>query len=259
MRLPSIVLLFAVTVALTAALVSCGSPEDTGEAPAPQTTPAPEPAPAADLPVDPSVFLVDGTESEPTTVVFSNGVKTVTFIPMIHVATPAFYGAVADKVSELKQRGATLYYEYIDFDLLSEGDKRKVRAMVGILPTPALYADAADEGYVGQDPTSFLGLVNDKDVNVDVTAKELIEAYESKFGTIQVEGEDARSDLSELATTILPPERTAAIVLDHRNQQVADTISAGPHEDIVLLFGAAHGPGILAKLRALDSKWKRTH
>jgi hypothetical protein len=210
------------------------------------------------LPVDASVFEVTGEETDPNVVTFSNGDKTVTFIPMIHIGTPAFYQAVVEKVKVHKQDGATLYYEFVDFDALDELDKRKARRLVGILPTPEMYATLSGSGYVGQTNDDFLGLVNDKDVNVDVTAEELIEAYEEEFGPIEVTGEDATSDLSEMTTNILPQENVARIILDSRNQKVAGAINNGPDTDIVLIFGGAHGPGILAELQVLDPGWRRT-
>ena len=218
------------------------------------TTPA---STSEGLPVDASVFEVTGEETNPNTVTFSNGDKTVTFIPMIHVGTPAFYQAVAKKVKEWKEDGATLYYEFVDFDSLDEQNKRKARRLVGILPTPEMYEALSGSGYMGQNNDDFLGLVNDKDVNVDVTAEELIQAYEEEFGPIEVTGEDATSDLSEMTINILPGENVTMIIQGTRNQKVADAINNGPDADIVLLFGGAHGPGILADLQANDPGWRR--
>lgn len=213
---------------------------------------------SGDLPVGFSAFVVTGEETDPLTASFSNGDKTVTFVPMIHIATPGFYKAVAKKVKEQKENGATLYYEYVDFDVLDENDKRKVRAMVGILPTPDTYNQLSGDGYVGQRIDDFLGLVNNKDVNIDATAEELIQAYEAEFGPIAVTGPDAVSDISEMATTILPQEQVAKIILSTRNQKIADAISDRPDTNIVLLFGAAHGPGVFADLQARDPRWERT-
>lgn len=209
------------------------------------------------LPVDFSAFAVTGEEIDPVMVSFSNGDKTVAFIPMIHMAKPGFYKAVAEKVTEQKESGATLYYEFVDFDVLDDKQKRKVRAMVGILPTPDMYDQLSDDGYVGQSIEDFLGLVNDKDVNIDVTAEELIETYEEKFGPIEVTGPDATSDLGEMATTILPQENVSEIIFDARNEKIAVAIIDGPDSKIVLLFGAQHGPGIFAGLKARDPRWRR--
>ena len=66
---------------------------------------------SAGLPVEPRIFEVTGEETDPVAVMFSNGVKTVTYIPMIHIGTPVFYAAVADKVKAEKKKGAVLYYE----------------------------------------------------------------------------------------------------------------------------------------------------
>ena len=241
----------ATAMALAALLVGCLASDETAESTASDGT-------SEGLPVDASVFEVTGDETDPLTITFSNGDKTVTFIPMIHIATPAFYEAAAEKVKEQKEDGATLYYEFIDFDVLDEENKRKVRAMVAILPTPDFYAQLSEDGYMGQNPDEFLGLVNDKDVNIDMTAMELIEAYEEEFGVIEVTGEDATSDLSEIATTLLPPENVTRIVTDLRSQKAATAINNGPDTDIVLLFGAGHVPSIFADLQALDPRWKRT-
>jgi len=224
------------------------------EYPAEPTTPA---STSEGLPADASVFDVTGEETDPIVITFSNGDKTVAFIPMIHVGTPAFYQAVAEKVKEWKEDGATLYYEFVDFDSLDEQNKRKARRLVGILPTPKMYEALSGSGYMGQNNDDFLGLVNDKDVNVDVTAEELIQAYEEEFGPIEVTGEDATSDLSEMTINILPGENVTMIIQGTRNQKVADAINNGPDADIVLLFGGAHGPGILADLQANDPGWRR--
>lgn len=213
---------------------------------------------AAGLPTDASVFAITGEEADPATFTFSNGIKTVTFIPMIHIGTPAFYTAVAKKVKVRKLAGATLYYEFIDFDALDENNKRKARALVGILPTPHQYDELSGDGYIGQPNDDFLGLVNDKDVNVDVTPEELLAAYEERFGPIVVTGVDATSDLSEMATVVMPMQNVSEIILDSRNQKIADTISNRPETDIVLLFGAAHGPGVVADLQLIDPGWRRT-
>ncbi len=237
------------------ALVGCGSTSETAE-PSRPPTPAVTPA-ASGLPVDAAAFAVTGEESDPPVVEFSNGTKTLTYLPMIHIAKQDFYDGVTEEVRAEKEDGATLFYEYIDFDTLSDADKRKARRMVGFLPTPEQYAELAGSGYVGQSNDDYLGLVNDKDVNVDATPEELIKAYEDKYGEIEVTGEDATSDLSEPAASLLPPEQVESVVLDARNKVVAEAIAKGP-DKIILVFGAAHGPGIIAELQQLDPAWQRT-
>lgn len=213
---------------------------------------------AANLPTDGTVFLVTGEEVDPPTFTFTNGTKTVTYIPMTHIGTPAFYKAVAEKIRKLKSSGATLFYEFVDFDILDEINKRKARAMVGILPTPHQYDELSGDGFIGQPNDDFLGLVNDKDVNVDVTPMELIEAYENEFGPIVVTGVDATSDLSEMATVILPQENVSKIILDARNQKISNAITQRDETSIILLFGAAHGPGVFADLQLADPNWRGT-
>ena len=46
-----------------------------------------------------------------------------------------------------------------------------------------------------------------------------------------------------------------AVVLDFRNRALARRIQQAPHDKIFVTYGAAHLPGLVAELRALDPRW----
>ncbi len=60
-----------------------------------------------------SHFSVDGSVRM---LQFSDGNRTLYFVPMIHQAEPGFYTAIAGIVQSLKSAGADLFYEVVDFE-----------------------------------------------------------------------------------------------------------------------------------------------
>jgi hypothetical protein len=49
--------------------------------------------------------------------------------------------------------------------------------------------------------------------------------------------------------------QAAAIVLDYRNAHLAQSIMTGP-DRIIVTYGAAHLPGLLADLKIADPTWR---
>lgn len=78
--------------------------------------------------------------------------------------------------------GQEACHELIDFDAAALEDKRRIRAILGFLPSPAFYAENASDGLMAQDNSMFLGFPGGCDKNIDVTAKELADAYEKMIG-----------------------------------------------------------------------------
>ncbi len=201
-------------------------------------------------------FAVDGTVGSVKMLEFSNTEKTLYFIPMIHVGEPAFYEAVADAVKVLKSRGADLFYEFVDFEAASREDQLRIRAMLGFLPTPSFYADTVSDGLVAQDNELFLGFPGGRDVNVDMTAGEIADAYETQIGKLEISDENQSTPVSGLVLPTGDIAKSFEIIVDLRNIHLAEAIDASPN-DIVVLYGAAHGPGTLDELVERDGRWAR--
>ena len=201
-------------------------------------------------------FFVDGSAGSGRIFTFSNGERSLYFIPMIHEAERAFYEAVASEVKRRKAQGMDLYYEFIDFDAATDQDKRRIRAMLGFLPSPAFYAENVSEGMVAQDNRKFLGFPGGEDVNVDVTPAELADAYEELVGPLQITEENLTSPLDTFVIPTADPAQITRATIDWRNRHLAQAIDDASG-DILLLYGAAHGPGTLQALHGLDSRWQR--
>jgi hypothetical protein len=201
-------------------------------------------------------FFVDGSTGSARVFTFSNGPRFLYFIPMIHQAEPGFYEDVAKEVRRLKARGADLYYEFIDFDAASDADKRRIRAMLGFLPSPQFYAENVSDGMVAQDNSMFLGFPGGQDVNIDVTPKELADAYEEMIGPLQISEQILTSPMDSFVMPTADATQITRVTIEWRNQRLAQAINDAKG-DIVVLYGAAHGAGTLRNLQALDPRWRR--
>lgn len=120
--------------------------------------------------------------------------KQIRFVPMSHVSTRAFYSDVEKQVKEAKEDGYVLFYEYVDFDKASETEKRKLRKMVGFIPSPEGYqkllGNLDKEKYAIQENEQFLHQVNDLDFNVDVSPQDILNEYEKRYGELVLTEED---------------------------------------------------------------------
>jgi hypothetical protein len=202
------------------------------------------------------MFIVDGSAGSGRVFTFSNGQRSLYFIPMIHMGEPAYYASVAAEVQRHKADGIDLFYEFIDFDRATVQDKRRVRAMLGFLPSPAFYEENLAEGQVAQDNAIFLGFPGGKDVNVDVTPAELADAYEAQVGPLRISEENQITPLDDFVMPTADPGQLTRVTIDWRNRRLAQAIHDAPG-NIVVLYGAAHGAGTLRALKALDSRWER--
>lgn len=203
-------------------------------------------------------FYVDGTASSARVFTFSNRTRSLHFIPMIHQAELAFYEAVAGEVKHLKAQGGDLFYEFIDFEAATLADKRRIKAMYGLIPTPAFYAQNASDGLIGQDNSMFLGFPGGRDVNVDLTPAELADAYENLVGPLDISDENLATPIEEFVMPTADVMRITSVTIDRRNERLAKAIYDAKGS-VIVLYGAAHGVGTMKNLLALDPSWRRAN
>ncbi len=191
---------------------------------------------------------------------FSNGEKDIRFVNMVHLSTPDFYADVIEKVKFAKQNDYVLFYEYIDFDIATDLEKRKIRKMTGFIPSPAGYQKLLEssktDDLVIQDNNEFLNLLNQKDYRVDITPSEIIEKYETKFGKIILTEEDKNTPIEETMKVSLSEKQVHSIILDYRNEYLAEKVEASDFSKILILYGAAHNKGFFKELKRLNPKWE---
>ena len=207
-----------------------------------------------------AVKMLNSTELN--TSVYTDGVKTVEFIEMVHIGKPLFYENVKQKVKECKEKGFVLFYEYVNAEHATDLEKRKIRKMIGFLPSKDGYQymlkNQLESGkYVFQDNKSFLNLSNADDYNIDVTYEELLQAFENKYGKIILTKNDYDTPLPYMIEDKIPMRKTMSIILDYRNTHLAKEVNNAKHQKIVILYGALHNKGFYKELKKLNPLWKR--
>lgn len=216
--------------------------------------------------------------------------KTVVFLPMIHAGKPEFYKNVHQKITSLKNAGYVVFYEGVKSGFISDSAlipgtikkyqrypevqtlnvdslKKliyviKLKRMVGISPDSATYANFIKrlpilKKSVAQPSASYLGVSN-SDFNIDVTGNELVDIYEQAFGEITLEQIDFAVPLNQPLPRfrILKQKNIRPIIIDYRNDHLANSIQNSEYDKILVIYGLAHKKGTFNNLKILDPTWK---
>ncbi|MCP4522813.1 MAG: TraB/GumN family protein, partial [Candidatus Gracilibacteria bacterium] len=226
-------------------------------------------------------------------VTLSNGEKTLVFQKMIHIGSESYYSAIQDEITEYKNKDFTLYFEGVQPGSQENHDKFDIA--LGIKFDESLYKNFSKVyGLIPQDNQRFLGLVNDNDVNVDTNIDYIIEKYEAlkierntpKTPTTPPidASKEIINTLSELQgrellvlqfvnkaiLSALTKNESLTdsiqenfgnvelfeIILEGRNQIVADKIISSGDTKIFATYGALHYNGVLELLKQNDPNWK---
>lgn len=189
--------------------------------------------------------------------------KQVRFIGMSHIASPEFYENVRRSVYNAKKEGYALVYEYVDYKQFDDSLIRKMRRIIGFLPNAKVYERIlnvlTERGYQIQNNELFKNQYNNLDFNLDISAAELVKAYEDKYGIIKLKQEDFDKDLTKTVKPLASLNKLNAIILDYRNEQLAKKIEALPYAKILVLYGDMHKEGLLDELKKQDATFKETN
>lgn len=187
--------------------------------------------------------------------------KQLRFVELIPIGQPQFYENVKRLISESEQEGYVLFYENISFENMNDTNLRKLRRIVGFIPMESVYEPQMKtfitKGYVAQPNELFRNLGSTPDLNADVTGEELVTEYENRFGAIEITEKDWTVPLSKKAPKLLPLENRKAVVLDYRNQKLANRIDEFSSEKIVVIYGYKHLEGLVYELNKLDSTYQK--
>lgn len=209
-----------------------------------------------------------------------NSEKEILFIPMHHVGKKDFYDDVKNKIDSLRGLGFIFYYEGVkrtlSGDSLSNDTiRRKLRKIIWIdVLSPKMktgYIDSLGNTTVGisnknikrydlvnQPGRTKLGIDSLNDKWVDVYISDLLEAFEKKFGRLELSECDLKSgyDTKYTCEKYKNKEGRKFVLTDYRNQVIADQILKDTHTKIAIIYGAKHFDGILKELQQKDSTWK---
>lgn len=113
----------------------------------------------------------------------SNWQKTVVFQWMAHIWSEKFYKTIQNNIKENKNKWYVLFFEGVKLSKKENMDK--FDRLIWFEFNKKTYSNLSKLYWLSaQNNQDFLGLVNDKDYNTDVSMDVIIEKYEKKFWTI---------------------------------------------------------------------------
>ncbi|MDD5770037.1 MAG: hypothetical protein PHE25_03650 [Candidatus Gracilibacteria bacterium] len=125
------------------------------------------------------------TPAKIPTFTISNGDKTIVFQAMSHIGTPNFYEKIKENIIKLKKDSYVLYFEGVRPG--TKENQESFNKALGVKLDSKTYENMSKlYGLINQDNHLFLGLVNDKDYNVDVSIDDIIGEYNKIINQVEV-------------------------------------------------------------------------
>lgn len=230
------------------------------------------------------------------TYTLSNGEKTLVFQGMSHIGTPEFYNHVQNLIKKYKTDDFVLYFEWVRPG--SEENHEIFNKALWVKFDEDTYEHMSQlYGLVKQDNYMFLWLVNEEDFNVDIWIDDIIEKYQNIKTSAGISERNYENplDASEIIVKELSKlndrqlkilqyinkafinmiiksdtiQRTIQnnfankelfeVILNERNQVIANEIISSEHTDIITIYGLLHFEWVYELLKKHDLKWRITH
>lgn len=203
----------------------------------------------------------------------TDGKKEIVFIKMHHIGTSRFYKKVKEEMLISRNDGFRIYYESVKssphpingIDTIN----LKLRKILGFVHSPKGYLDTSTHKLMGrkifngrklvnQPKWSQMGIDTTTDKWADISVKELLAAYENKFGLIQLDSCDFFTNMNEeyRCNIIMKKETRDFLIDEFRNKHIAKLITEDTCKKILLIFGADHAKGVIEILQKDDPSWK---
>ena len=185
--------------------------------------------------------------------------KTIVFIKMHYVGAPDFYKDVKAKVDSLHSEGYMFLYEEVTINAQSDSleidtIKRKYRKLFGFGLSNKGYLDTTDYSIMGnklailkklinQPKYEQLGIDTTVDKLEDLSANQLINIYEEKFGAILLLKCEMFTSFSEKYECAKPDENAKELLVKNaRNENLTKAIKIG------IIYGSDHIEEIIKNL-----------
>jgi hypothetical protein len=190
-----------------------------------------------------------------------NEAKEVIFFPMKHIANEEFYNDTKYKIDSLKKLGYYFFYESINVLIDDTITLRKFRKLKGMpISKPSLgYMYLIDSVYkfklkkkiIDQPKYNTLGIDSFSGKRVDLNLRDIITAYESRYGEIKLEPCDFETSVykkSACNDKKIDNKVIYNLLLTLRNQKIVNEILLHKGIKIALVYGEEHFIEIKAAL-----------
>ena len=211
-----------------------------------------------------AIKTISKIESKKAKVVsFTHQNKSLKFIPLVHFGQPEFYSAIKDSVTAYKKKGYIVFYELVttraDEKTEPEAYNKELllirRMFNGENLTPESYEEDLKEIFpsaIAQPNYKDLG-IDENDLNVDVDIIDIAEEYTRLYGEIKLTPcdydtpVDSKEYLCEKIKNKMDP-----IIVDFRNEHLANEIHNSKNDKILILYGLLHEKGVKKLLRKME-------
>ncbi|MDD3119937.1 MAG: hypothetical protein PHF46_00835 [Candidatus Gracilibacteria bacterium] len=247
----------------------------------------------------------------------SNGKKIVVFQTMSHIGSENFYKKVEENISKYKKENYVYFYEgvklvndskcvdpvtrklrdtkeCVETKKQVEKDLLKFNQILGFNFSNDFYEKISELiGLKFQDQETLLDVVNDKDINIDLSLNKILSLYESKYGTgvysqdkqivnfdeqvfdeakklnsrglwlvrylykgllnFMIKDEDLGKNLGEQSTGDI-----LSVILEDRDKNLAGNILNSEFDKIYVTYGLLHFKGTFDYLKSQDINWMIT-
>lgn len=223
----------------------------------------------------------------------TNWEKKVIFQSMSHIGTESFYKWVVENVRKSKKDDYVLFFEWVK--PWNEENHDKFDKAIWIEFKEDLYENFSKLYWLSnQKNEDFVGLVNNLDFNIDLSIDEIIEDYEVKVvenpkGVSKVKPPiDITSEVVKILSELNERELSVLIyinqwiinfiiksddfrnfvtdnlwnknlfdvILDNRNDILADAIITSKYDKIIVTYWLMHFDWVLDLLKKNDSNWR---
>ena len=220
----------------------------------------------------------------------TNWERNIQFQTVMHIWTAKYYSQLLSSLKHSKENWYVLYYEWVVIDDDKKADKFNTALWVNF---GASFYESFSKLYwlEHQDNSIFMEVVNDKDFNVDIPISKVIDIYEQKYWEIiydeskilnvtdvmiqrlasmkehqllllrtifkssinfMVKHDNIQSQIVKL----LQLNRIIDIILEERNDYLANYILNSDDKNIHVMYGKLHFKWVLERLQKADPRWK---
>ncbi|WLD23161.1 hypothetical protein NU10_10640 [Flavobacterium dauae] len=189
------------------------------------------------------------------------------FVPMIHVNKPEFYEKRKSTIDSLRNEGYIFFYEGIQLELESKEETelyaKKFRKITH--ETLLNYYDETNEedrsykieGYVFQNDVDY-GLDLDKDINCDLSTKDLVQLYEEKFGKVILTDCDWGTPIGKKYKCSKKDKKGYDYMISTlRNEHLFNEIKNSKAKKIAVVYGMVHTNVVALMLKHAEWKYVR--
>lgn len=188
---------------------------------------------------------------------FNRDSSSILFFEIAHIGTEPYYGDYKSKIDSIMKKDYFFYLESITATETNDSVNRKFIKLMRVPFQKKGYVGTLDSIFsakgiklkkklINQPSNDSLALSGNNSLNVDVSLKEIVNYYESKYHPIILELCDFEVSLYEKPKCPIKLEKEVRddIILNLRNNHVLENLSKEKRHKIAIIYGRGHLKGI---------------